>query len=355
MEADHRRDSVGLHMKHREWLLALVCVCLLSGLQMAAQDNQATPSQGREDQKRKHIAAKDNIQAIGIRKIGGRGVGNWYSVEQEIGIGRDYSRVIESNNAQLRDPVIAEYVNRIGQNIVRNSDAKVPFTIKVLDSEEINAFALPGGFLYVNTGLLVAAHEEAELAGVMAHEIAHVAAHHATRQMTHSQLLNLATVPLIFVGGGIGLAVQEAARIAAPLTLTKFSRTFEAEADYLGVEYLYQAGYDPNAFISFFERVQALEKQKPGAISKMFSNHPQTSDRIRKTQSEIVKILPPREAYVISTSDFDEMKLRLAAIENRRQAREQEQNRPTLRHKTSGDQGNPERDDERPTLKRRSN
>jgi beta-barrel assembly-enhancing protease len=355
MEADHRRDSVGLHMKHQEWHLALVCVCLLSGLQMAAQDNQATPSQAREDQKRKHIAAKDNIQAIGIRKIGGRGVGNWYSVEQEIGIGRDYSRVIESNNAQLRDPVIAEYVNRIGQNIVRHSDAKVPFTIKVLDSEEINAFALPGGFLYVNTGLLVAAHEEAELAGVMAHEIAHVAAHHATRQMTHSQLLNLATVPLIFVGGGIGLAVQEAARIAAPLTLTKFSRTFEAEADYLGVEYLYQAGYDPNAFISFFERVQALEKQKPGAISKMFSNHPQTSDRIRKTQSEIVRILPPREAYVISTSDFDEMKSRLAAIENRRQAREQEQNRPTLRHKTSGDQGNPERDDERPTLKRRSN
>src|SRR6201993_620954 len=232
MEADHRRDSVGLHMKHQEWLLALVGVCLLSGLQMAAQDYQATPSQAREDQKRKPIAAKDNIQAIGIRKIGGRGVGNWYSVEQEIGIGRDYSRVIESNTAQLRDPVIAEYVNRIGQNLVRNSDAKVPFTIKVIDSEEINAFALPGGFLYVNSGLILATQDEAELAGVMAHEIAHVAARHATRQMTRSQMFNLASIPLIFVGGGIGIAIREASGLAMPLTLTKFSRSFEAEADY---------------------------------------------------------------------------------------------------------------------------
>jgi predicted Zn-dependent protease len=189
----------------------------------------------------------------------------------------------------------------------------------------------------------------------MAHEIAHVAAHHATRQMTHSEILNLATIPLIFVGGGLGVAIKEAAAIAAPLTLTKFSRNFEAEADYLGVEYLYQAGYDPRAFTSFFERVQALEKQKPGAISKMFSNHPQMADRIRKTQSEIAKILPPREAYVISTSDFDDMKSRLTAIENRRQAGEQEPNRPTLRRRSSGEPDKPESNDERPTLKRRSN
>ena len=114
------------------------------------------------------------------------------------------------------------------------------------------------------------------------------------------------------------------------------------------MEYLYEAGYDPQAFISFFERIQALEKQKPGAISKMFSSHPQTADRIRKTQSEIVKILPPREAYVISTSDFDEMKLRLAAIENRRQTRGQEPDRPTLRRRPSGDQGDPEGNDRAP-------
>ena len=326
---------------------------LALGPPKVAQENQNGVPRTGESQKRKHVAVKDDIQAIGIRKIGGRGLGNWYSVEQEIGMGRDYSRAIEASITLVRDPMITEYVNRIGQNIVRNSDAKVPFTIKVVDSDEINAFAFPGGFLYVNSGLLLAAQEEAELAGVMAHEIAHVSAHHATRQMTHSQLFNLATIPLVFVGGGLGLAVQEVAGLAGPLTLTKFSRSFEAEADYLGVEYLYEAGYDPQAFISFFERAQALEKQKPGAISKMFSSHPQTADRIRKTQSEIVKILPPRDAYVISTSDFDEMKLRLAAIENRRQTREQEASRPTLR-RPSGDQGDPEGTDRHPTLKRRS-
>src|ERR1700745_4388651 len=332
--------------------LAMVLL-FCSGLALAAPADEPTSP---DPTKLKHDGGINDLDAIGNRNVGcHRGLGNWYSVEGQINMGRQYADQVDNSSRLILDPVVTEYVNRIGQNLVRNSDAQVPFTIKVIDSDEINAFALPGGFLYVTSGLILTATDEAELAGVMAHEIAHFAAHHATRQMTDSQLLNLATVPLIFVGGGIGLAVQEAARIAAPLTLTKFSRTFEAEADYLGVEYLYQAGYDPNAFISFFERVQALERQNPGAISKMFSNHPQTSDRIRKAQSEIVRILPTREAYVISTSDFDEMNARLQAIENRRKEREQEQNRPTLRHKTSGDPGNPERADALPTLKRRSN
>ncbi len=341
-------------MEHRKWLLALVEVCLLFGVSMAGQVNQAVTSQTRQVPKTKHSALKDDIQAIGTRNFGGKGVGNWYSVEQEIGIGREYSIEIEARVRLLKDPVVTEYVNRIGQNLVRNSDAKVPFTIKVIDSDEINAFALPGGFLYVTSGLILAAQEEAELAGVMAHEVAHVAAHHAARQMTHSQMFTLASIPLIFVGGGIGIAVREAAGLAMPLTLTKFSRGFEAEADYLGVEYLYQAGYDPQAFISFFERIQALEKQKPGVMAKIFSDHPQTADRLRKTQSEIVKILPPREAYVISTSDFDDTKSRLTTIENRRQVRGEELDRPTLRRRFPGDQDEPEGEDEHPTLKRRT-
>ena len=188
--------------------------------------------------------------------------------------------------------MVAEYVNRIAQNLVRNSDAKVPFTIKVIDSEEINAFAFPGGFLFVNYGVILAADNEAELASVMAHEIAHVAAHHAARQMTRAQMFNLAFIPLIFVGGGVGLAVQEAVELAIPLGTTKFARSLEAEADYLGVEYLYKAGYDPQALISFFERVQAGEKQEPGFAAKAFSTHPQTADRIKKTQREIDRILP---------------------------------------------------------------
>jgi len=341
-------------MEHRKWLLALVEMCLLFGVPMAGQVNQSVTSQTPQARKTKHSAVKDDIQAIGTRNIGGKGISNWYSVEQEIGIGREYSREIEARARLLKDPVVTEYVNRIGQNLVRNSDAKVPFTIKVIDSDEVNAFALPGGFLYVTSGLILAAQEEAELAGVMAHEVAHVAAHHAARQMTHSQMFTLASIPLIFVGGGIGIAVREATGLAMPLTLTKFSRSFEAEADYLGVEYLYQAGYDPQAFISFFERIQALEKQKPGVMAKMFSDHPQTADRLRKTQSEIVKILPPREAYVISTSDFDNTKSRLTTIENRRRARGEEPDRPTLRRRSPRDQGEPEGEDEHPTLKRQT-
>ncbi len=341
-------------MKHRKWLLALVEVSLFSGLSMVGQENQTATSQPSQVHKIKRSAIKDDIRAIGTRNIGGKGIGNWYSVEQEVGMGREYSKEIEARARLLNDPVVTEYVNRIGQNLVRNSDAKVPFTIKVIDSDEINAFALPGGFLYVTSGLISAAQEEAELAGVMAHEVAHVAAHHAARQMTHSQMFTLASIPLIFVGGGLGVAVREAAELAMPLTLTKFSRGFETEADYLGVEYLYQAGYDPQAFISFFERIQALEKQKPGVMAKMFSDHPQTADRLRKTQSEIVKILPPREAYVISTSDFDDTKSRLATLENRRQGQGEESNRPTLRRKSPGDQGEPEGEDQRPTLRRRS-
>jgi beta-barrel assembly-enhancing protease len=341
-------------MEHQRWVRALIGVCLLSGLEVIGQESQNVTAHPREGQKSRQVALKDDIRAVGMRNIGGKGFGNWYSPEQEIGMGREYSREIEASTELVRDPVVTEYVQRLGQNLVRNSDAKVPFTIKVIDSQEINAFALPGGFLYVNSGLILAVQEEAELAGVMAHEIAHVAAHHASRQMTHSQMFTLATLPLIFVGGGLGIAIREAAGFAMPVTMTRFSRAFEAEADYLGVEYLYQAGYDPQAFISFCERVQVLEKQKPGVIARMFSNHPQTADRIRKTQSEIFKILPPREAYVISTSDFDDVKSRLAAIENQHPPSERDSNRPTLRRRESVDHDTPEAGDVPPTLKRQS-
>jgi predicted Zn-dependent protease len=316
-----------------------------------AQADQTAP-QVRAVPQAKHAGGKDDIQAIGNRKIGGSGLGNWYSLEHEISIGREYSQAIDESVKLLRDPVVTEYVNRVGQNLVRNSDAKVPFTIKVVDSDEVNAFALPGGFLYVNSGLILAAQDEAELAGVMAHEIAHVAARHATRQMTRSHMFNLASIPLVFVGGGLGIAVQQAAGLAIPLSLTKFSRGFEAEADYLGVEYLYKAGYDPRAFISFFERIQAQEKQKPGLIAKAFSDHPQTADRMKKTQREIAGILPAREAYVISTSDFEEVKFHLTAIENRHRTVDQDAERPTLRRK-SADDNDSEDGEQRPTLKRR--
>lgn len=305
--------------------------------------------------------SKDDVDSIGNRKSvgsgGGKSLGNWYSLDSEIRMGKEYAQQIESSVKLVQDPVINEYVNRIGQNLVRNSDARVPFTIKVIDSDEVNAFALPGGFFYVNTGLILAADEEAELAGVMAHEIAHVAARHAMRQMTRSNWANIGTIPLIFVGGGIGYAARAAAGLGLPLTFLQFSRGFEAEADYLGVEYMYKAGYDPQAYISFFEKIQAKEKKKPGTLAKAFSTHPQTPDRIEKTQEEIAKILPARPQYIVSTSEFDDVKARLAALENRRKLTEEKDNRPSLRRTTSDSTKDKtdgkSSDDDRPTLKRR--
>jgi beta-barrel assembly-enhancing protease len=306
----------------------------------------------------KHDGGRDDVSAIGNRHIGtGTSPGDWYSLEKEIRMGKGYSEQIESGMKLVQDPVVTEYVNRIGQNLVRNSDARVPFTIKVVDSDEINAFALPGGFFYVNSGLILAADEEAELAGVMAHEIAHVAARHATRQMTRGQIANLASIPLIFVGGGLGYALQSAASLALPMTFLKFSRGFEAEADYLGLQYMYATGYDPQAFIAFFEKVQAKEKKKPGSLAKAFSTHPQTPDRIEKSQEEIAKILPARDQYIDDTSEFQLVKSRLAALENRHKVEDQKENRPTLRRTTAdnskGDDSSKGNDDDRPTLKKR--
>ena len=309
--------------------------------------------------------SKDDVNAIGNRNMGGKGLGNWYSLEHEIRMGKQYAMQIEQSVKLVQDPVVNEYVNRIGQNLVRNSDAKVPFTIKVIDSDEINAMALPGGFFYVNSGLILAADNESEMAGVMAHEISHVCARHATRQMTRAQLANFASIPLIFVGGGIGYAIGSAASLALPLTFLSFSRGFEAEADYLGVEYMYKTGYDPQSFIAFFEKIQAKEKKKPGSLAKAFATHPQTPDRIAKSQEEINHILPPRPEYIVDTSEFQNVKARLAALENRRKLTDnKDKDRPTLRRTASdrrptdtgsGDSSDSsnKQDDDRPTLKRR--
>ena len=306
----------------------------------------------KKDAKNKHSGGKDDVDAIGNRKVAGW---DWYSIESEIRMGKEYATQIESSLKLVTDPTINEYVNRVGQNLVRNSDAKVPFTIKVVDSDVINAMALPGGFFYVNSGLILAADNEAELAGVMAHEIAHVAARHTTRQLTRYQFINYASLPLIFVGGGIGLAAREAAGIGIPMTFLKFSRGFEAEADYLGIQYMYKAGYDPNEFVNFFEKIQAQEKKKPGSMAKVFTDHPQTPDRITKSQEEIATILPAKEQYVETTSEFNDMKARLAAIENRHKVDDANNpNKPTLRRgqQTASKDGD-KKDDDRPTLKRR--
>src|SRR5881392_856986 len=269
-----------------------------TGSQPVQQKDTVTPKNSKED-----------VEAIGNRKVG-KGV-NLFSLEREISLGKSLAQEVERSSKMIDDPVVTEYVNRVGQNLVRNSDAQVPFTIKVIDSDVVNAMALPGGFFYVNSGLLLAADEEAEMAGVMAHEIAHVAACHYGREMTRANLLQMMSIPFIFMGGAIGYAGYEAMGLGIPLTFLHFSRGFEAEADYLGIEYMYRSGYDPSAFVSFFEKIQAMEKKKPGTLSKAFDTHPQTPDRIQKSQDEIRKILPTKVQYIVTTSEFDEVKGRL--------------------------------------------
>ena len=303
---------------------------------------------------------KNDPDEIGNRDVG-KGV-NFWSLEKEIALGKQLANEVERQAKIVDDPIIGEYVNRVGQNLVRNSDAKVPFTIKVLDSEEVNAFALPGGYFFVNSGLILRADSESELAGVMAHEIAHVAARHGTRQATRGELINIATIPLLFMGGWAGYAVRQGASLAIPMGFLAFTRGMEREADYQGVQYMYKAGYDPTSFVDFFEKIQTMEKKKPGSVAKVFSTHPMTDDRIAASQQEIQKILVSKPEYVVNTSEFNDVKARLYSLHNHRKLDKgkDDPSRPTLR-RSPGSGTSPVDDsdkqpadqDERPTLKRR--
>jgi predicted Zn-dependent protease len=330
-----------------------------AGSSSSSTQNSPAPAEPADPDKVKHDGGKSDVDAIGNRKMGARGLGNWYSIESDIKMGKQYAQMVDSSSKMVSDPVVTEYVNRLGQNLVRNSDAQVPFVFKIIDSDVVNAMSLPGGFVYVDSATILAADGEAELAGVMAHEIAHVCARHATRQMTRAQYANFATIPLIFVGGGIGYAAYQAAGLAIPVTMLSFQRGFEAEADYLGLQYMYKAGYDPQAFVAFFEKLQALEKKKPGTLAKTFSSHPQTPDRIAQSQEEIEKILPARPEYTVTTSEFDDVKGRLAALENRRKPAldNKDSSKPSLRRASTsngtGSDSSSAPDDDHPTLKRR--
>ena len=334
--------------------LLLVLLLIGMGLQpmMAADDDK--------DKKK----PKEDVDAIGNRDVG-KGM-NFYSLEKEIALGKSLAQQVEQQSRLVQDPIVTEYVNRVGQNLVRNSDARVPFTIKVIDSDDINAFALPGGFFFVNSGLILASESEAELAGVMAHEIAHVAARHGTRNASKAELTNWLTIPLIFLGGPIGFGIRSAAGLLIPMKFLQFNRGAEREADFLGLQYHYKTGYDPQGFVEFFEKIQAREKTRPGTLSKAFSTHPLTPDRIIAAQKEISEILPPRSEYVVTTSEYDRVIARLQVLHDRgRVADAEDDGRPTLRRSRrrapqAGEdaerrEGSEDAEDEdaRPTLRRR--
>ena len=321
------------------------------------QPAASQPVQQQETVKPKN--SKEDVEAIGKRSVG-KGM-NLYSLEREIGLGKQLAQEVERSSKLIDDPIVTEYVNRVGQNLVRNSDARVPFTIKVIDSDEVNAFALPGGFFYVNSGLILRAQEESELAGVMAHEISHVTARHGTKNATKGELMQLATIPLILLGPGgwAGYGIYQGLNLAIPITYLKFSRDAEREADFLGLQYMYKAGYDPNSYVTFFERIQADEKRRPGTIPKVFSSHPPTPERIENTQKEIARILPAKSEYIVTTSEFDSVKSRLRGIMFSPKATDNGSGKPSLRTKTEQSKKQPtgndpnSSDDDRPTLKRR--
>ena len=258
-----------------------------------------------------NMIGKRNINSGLIAKMSG-------STEKEVRMGREAAAEVDRQAKFVDDPLITEYVNRVGQNIVLHSDAKVPFTIKVIDSDEVNAFALPGGFFYVNKGLILAADNEAELAGVMAHEIAHVAARHAVENQTKASLLEYAALGgSIFLGGIPGMIYQNTAGIGLLGIFMKFSRGAEEEADKLGVQYMYAAGYDPGAMATMFEKLEAKNKKKPGFIARAFSTHPAPPDR-RATSLALAARFPDHEEYVISSSEFQRVKNRLLRLSNAR-------------------------------------
>ncbi|MDA2932802.1 M48 family metallopeptidase [Acidobacteria bacterium AH-259-D05] len=308
---------------------------------------------------RKH---KD-VENIGNRKINGRILGifrNFVSQKKEIQLGAQFAQMFEETARLVEDPVVTEYIDRLGQEIVKHSDAKVPFVIKVVDTDEVNAFALLGGYLYVNKGLILEADNESELAGVLAHEIAHVTARHATERMSKAQLLQFAALPALFVGGGLaGYGIQNGLGLGLNLAVLGISRKSEAEADQLGTQYLWNSAYDPHGFITFFEKLEAREKDKPGKFASFFRTHPTPESRIGKVQEEI-SLLPPKDEYVFSSSEFEGVKARLIEIDNAglRAGVSQGQGnekRPTLKRKTNTDRTEREKPtlkNDRPTLKR---
>jgi predicted Zn-dependent protease len=299
-------------------------------------DQNTTPQQQNPNVK---AGSKNDVDAIGNRNVG-KGL-DFYSLEREIALGKQLAQQVDKSAKFIDDPVIIEYVNRVAQNLVRNSDAQVPFTVKVIDSDVVNAFALPGGFFYVNSGLILHADEESELAGVMAHEIAHVCARHGTKQATKSDIIQIASIPaMIFIPyTWAGYALYQGMNFMIPVTFLKFSRDAEREADYLGLQYMYKAGYDPNSFVAFFEKVEADEKKQPGTIPKVFSTHPPTPDRIEATQKEIATILPVRDEYIVTTSEFDTVKHRLQMIDSNQRVKNTSPNKPTLRKRTDQNKG----------------
>jgi predicted Zn-dependent protease len=306
-------------------ILVLAAAAFASGRVLAARPAPQT----------KDSPADSDINAIGHRNVG-KGV-NLFSLDREKKLGKQLALEVERSSKFIDDSVVTSYLDRISQSIAKNSDIQFPITIRVIDSEAVNAFTLPAGFQYINSGLILQTEGEAELAGVLAHGIAHTALRSSTKGATKGEVTQIAaTVGSIFIPySWAGYSMYQGLNLAIPLTFLKFSREAERAADSLGLPYMYKAGYDPNSYVTFFERIQAEEKRRPGNIPKVFSTHPPTPERIENAQKEIATILPQRDTAIVSSSEFQEVKERLR-VWNLRKALNPRQNdrKPTLRKLT---------------------
>lgn len=338
-ERDRRKHRVRLSKRTRSWPLFLIVLTSTASVR-AQEASQQPPGEAMLDQtvvskaplapsvaeRRAKLARKYDITRVGDRGIG-RGL-NLYSAEKELRLGRKLADGVDRNARLVTNPLISDFVSRLALNLARHSDATVPFTVKVIESDDPNLFALPGGFLYVTTGLIAAVESEAELAGLMAHEVAHVAARHGVKQASKRTFWKFASMPLIFAGPA-GFVLRQVAGVAMPM---KFSRDAEREADLLGVQYLYLAGYDPGEFVQFFERLGADGKRKHSALATVFSDYPTLEERIAAAREVIEATLPERGEHIVTTSDFDEVQARILHLRGLKS--ESESGRPVLYRRT---------------------
>ncbi len=311
-----------------------------SAISTSAESSGPVKSSSRISSKQKKLQQKYDIRRVGVRSIGA-GL-NFYSLEREARLGKDIADQIDASVKLNLDPFVNEYIRKIALKLETHSDSRIPVIIKVVYDAQANTFAVPGGYLYVTTGLILFCDDEAELAGAIAHEIAHVAARHGTKNLTKRELWGLASIPLSLVGGPAGAAVSSFAAITGPLTLLKLGRNDELEADLLGIEYVYLAGYDPQEFIRFFEKTKMAAGARANFFGKAFATHPQAEDRIRRAQSEVQILLPPRDEYIIDTNYFQEVKSVLANDVDRKAAVE----KPVLLHSAPDDSDVPPHEQE---------
>jgi len=284
---------------------------LLAALPLAGADKKKDPSE------------------IGERNVAGSF--NVYSLEKEMALGKQLAIEVRKQAKIVDDPIVAEYINRLGQNLARNSDVTFPVSFTLIEADDINAFTLPGGFIFINNATLRLSDNEAELASVLAHELGHAAARHATRQATRNDMIAAGTIPLVLFGGWGLIAHQATNSLAGPMALFHFSRAFETEADLLGIQYLWKTGYDPTAIVDMFERIESTERKQPGSVSKLFRTHPLTGDRIEKTQKDIDELLPGRSEYVLNTSEYEAIRARLADVTQQHKPDPKDREIPTLK------------------------